>query len=56
MVVPTSSGNDGGRDYSPRTMGKTLDDQASSTRSNYCANVKNWVGRWNEMPFRFTLL
>lgn len=50
MVVPTSSGKMGTaiirRDY-----GETLDDQAQLFAFNYCANVKKWVGRWNEMPF-----
>jgi hypothetical protein len=50
MVVPTSSGKMGAaiirRDY-----GETLDDQAQLYAFNYCANVKKWVGRWNDMPF-----
>ncbi|HYV38081.1 MAG TPA: hypothetical protein VE988_20515 [Gemmataceae bacterium] len=50
MVVPTSSGRMGAA-IIRRDFGESLDDQAQLYAQNYCANVKKWVGRWNDMPF-----
>ncbi len=50
LVVPTSSGKMGAA-IIRRDFGETLDDQAQLFAQNYCANVKKWVGRWNDMPF-----
>ena len=50
LVVPTSSGKMGAA-IIRRDFGETLDDQAQLYAQNYCANVKKWVGRWNDMPF-----